>query len=141
MIRLRSLFITAIAGLVMLFPGCAKAPATHQNASAVQPTVPGYEGASTPPAVLNKKVSIISDPPGARIEINNDYVGDAPLEVEIPSVNGQFGMVYTTIRSTPRAYHIFEETYYAQSKYFGPFEAVPSRVLFQMNVPPPVTNQ
>lgn len=87
MITLKPLFITATAGLLLLFPGCTNAPATVQA-----PTI--------------QKVSIISDPPGARIEINNDYVGDAPLELDLPI---QFGGRAYTITATPR------ETGYVQT--------------------------
>ena len=41
----------------------------------------------TPPQKLFKKIKIISLPPGARIEVNDDYIGDAPISVEV-EVNG-----------------------------------------------------
>jgi hypothetical protein len=37
-----------------------------------------------------KKVEIVSEPAGARIEVNDNYVGDAPITVEIPQWVGQF---------------------------------------------------
>ncbi len=37
-----------------------------------------------PDQPLKAKVEIISEPAGARIEVNDNYVGDAPITVEIP---------------------------------------------------------
>ena len=126
MITLKPLFITAIAGLVLLILGCTSAPTTHENPSAVQ----------SPTPALTIKISIISDPPGARIEINNNYVGDASLEVDSSAFHWLPGLGHdpVTITATPR------ENGYVQSKYWGPFDPAPSRVLFQMNLRP-VTNQ
>ena len=40
----------------------------------------GLTGCETPPL----RTRIISEPPGARIEVNGNYVGPAPVEVTLP---------------------------------------------------------
>jgi hypothetical protein len=50
-----------------------------------------------PPPPAYKNVQIISDPPGARIEINGNYIGDA-LDPDNP---GHF-YCYTVIRAYPK---------------------------------------
>jgi hypothetical protein len=37
-----------------------------------------------------QKVLIVSQPPGARIEINGQYVGDTPTTVEVETSDGRF---------------------------------------------------
>jgi hypothetical protein len=82
----------------------------------------------------NKRVEIISVPAGARIEVNDDYVGDAPIIVEIPQQEGYFTAT-TTIRALPT------ETGYTQTKMFFPSmgglgDKVPSRILFDTRLGP-----
>jgi PEGA domain len=108
----------AVVGLLVLgMVGCS-ANATHQNASAVE-ALP-----------LTQKISIISDPPGAHIDINNNYVGDAPIEADwYPHwLMGSHDPLVIT--ATPR------EAGYVQRKEFGPFDPAPDRVRFQMNLQP-----
>jgi PEGA domain-containing protein len=90
----------------------------------------GLSGRST------KQVQILSEPPGARIEINGGYVGDAPVTVTIPTLRGWFTQI-TTIRALPT-----RPGQYVQSKVFQggfttiPNDAVPSRVFFEMRLGP-----
>ena len=85
-----------------------------------------------------KQLQIISDPPGARIEINEDYIGDAPLTVTIPcDEDGQFKQP-TTIRALPT-----QPGHYVQRKDFPggglvswSGDRVPSRVFFDTRLGP-----
>jgi len=78
-----------------------------------------------------KKVEIVSEPVGARIEVNDDYVGNAPITVEIPQWTGQF-YKNTVIRAIPN-----EAGDYVQSKYFSVgSEQIPPRILFNMRLGP-----
>lgn len=98
-------------------------------------------GCATSPEKEHQGVTeIISDPPGARIEVNGNYLGDAPLTTQIrhhPSDKVVMGMV--TIRALPRA-----EGQYVQVKVFRgpqyPFDphrdVVPERVFFNMKLKP-----
>jgi hypothetical protein len=78
---------------------------------------------------------VISDPPGARIELDGDYIGDAPLEIrwEGWSANRVFYKDHT-LRALP-----IHEGQYVQSKFFrnGVFEPrdqIPKTILFVMNL-------
>ena len=44
-----------------------------------------------PPAT--KTIQIISDSPGVRIEVNDDYVGDAPVSITVPTDRAKFTKV------------------------------------------------
>ena len=55
---------------------------------------------SVPVQPAKAKVEVVSEPAGARIEVNNDYVGDAPITVEIPQNSGYFTQE-TVIRALP----------------------------------------
>jgi hypothetical protein len=87
----------------------------------------------SPPAATiaaTKTIQIISDPPSARIEVNDDYVGDAPISITVPTLNGDFAKG-TTIRAIPSL-----QGNYLQAKFFDPGMSVPSRILFDMGLVP-----
>jgi hypothetical protein len=91
-----------------------------------------------------KKVEILSDPAGARIEVNDNYVGDAPITVEIPQRASYFTQ-NTVIRALPA-----EGGDYVQVKYFSGSipdawypetvgvhrDQIPSRIFFDMRLGP-----
>jgi PEGA domain len=91
-----------------------------------------------------KKVEILSDPAGARIEVNDNYVGDAPITVEIPQRAGYFTQ-NTVIRALPT-----QGGDYVQAKYFSGSipdawypetvgakrDQIPSRIFFDMRLGP-----
>jgi hypothetical protein len=63
-----------------------QAPSTKRVEIASEPTgIP----VGRSPALWDsaKKIEIVSEPAGARIEVNDDYVGDAPITVPIRTVN------------------------------------------------------
>jgi hypothetical protein len=73
-----------------------------------------------------KTIQVIADSPGVRIEVNGDYVGDAPISITVPTDHAKFAKV-TTIRATPTL-----PGEYVQSKHFDATSDVPSRILFSM---------
>jgi hypothetical protein len=88
-----------------------------------------------PPPPVYKTVQIISEPPGARIEINGNYIGDAPL--------------FTTIRKDSRYQRFYSSTViraypkgdgYVQTKNFAPGTLegfyLPDRIFFDTNLHP-----
>jgi hypothetical protein len=126
--------------------GCSSSPYRAQTPplSAYRP-VPSVPSASAVPAQSAKaKVEIISDPAGARIEVNDNYVGDAPITVEIPEKAGYFTQ-NTIIRALPT-----EGGDYVQAKYFSGSipdawypetvgahrDQIPSRIFFDMRLGP-----
>lgn len=90
------------------------------------------------------KVEIISEPVGARIEVNDNYVGDTPITVEILQDGGYFTR-NTVIRASPT-----EGGDYVQTKYFSGSmpdawhpetvgaerDQIPSRIFFDMRLGP-----
>jgi hypothetical protein len=105
--------------IVFLFAGCASPSSSPTSAAASSPT-----------PTSQKKVLIVSEPAGARIEINEDYVGDAPIEVKIETnLNGSFARG-ATIKATPLG------AGYVQPKYFDPGMPVPSRLFFDTRLGP-----
>ena len=78
---------------------------------------------------------ITSEPPGARIEVNNDYIGDTPLEMnwEGYTENDSFASNYT-VRALPRA-----PGQEVQVKTFNWwYDKIPKHIFFDMNL---ISNQ
>jgi hypothetical protein len=70
---------------VLIFSACAQTPQ-----SAYHPPVP------TPPTAVPKTMQVISDPTGARIAVNQEYLGEVitfPTEVE----NGKYALERTIL--------------------------------------------
>lgn len=83
-----------------------------------------------------QRVQIVSQPPGAQIEVNGQYVGDAPTTVEVEtSTDGHFWRD-TIIKAYPK------ETGYTQIRVFNGksrwaiSDLVPSRIFFDTRVDP-----
>lgn len=74
---------------------------------------------------------IISDPPGAKIEINNQYVGETPVTIHIKRVFSYDWWGGFSIK----AYPVFAGQY-TQTKYIGMNESTPTKVYFNMNLGP-----
>ena len=86
-----------------------------------------------------RQVEILSEPPGARIEVNGNYIGDRPITTPLQcSSDGRF-LEHTTIRALPTI-----PGQYVQSKFFdGGYQyshqlnnSVPSQVFFDMRLGP-----
>jgi PEGA domain len=93
--------------------------------------------ASHPHAVRPRlKVQIVSQPTGAKIEVNGQYVGDAPLTVDIEASNDGRFWRDTIIKAYPK------DTGYTQIKAFNgksnwPIsDLVPSRIFFDTRTEP-----
>jgi hypothetical protein len=105
------------ASFFALLVGCASTP---------QPS------ASAP---VYKSVQIISEPAGARIEINGNYIGNAPLFTKIRK-DDQYERFYssTVIRAYPKG------DGYLQTKNFAPGTLegldLPDRIFFDTNLHP-----
>jgi hypothetical protein len=78
-----------------------------------------------PRSTATKTIQIMADSPGVRIEVNDDYVGDAPVSITVPTDQAKFTKV--TIIRAPTL-----EGEFVQSKHFDATSEVPSRILFSM---------
>jgi len=76
---------------------------------------------------------IDSDPPGARIEMNESVLGNAPLDVTLPQ-HGEYHQLRGKV--VLKAYPA-KEGEYKQEKVLFYRQQVPDRVLFIMTQPPP----
>jgi len=90
------------------------------------------------------KIEVTTSDPGAKIEVNKAYIGDAPLTITVyGDHDGTFrrGMDYII-----RAYPV-KPGQYLQTKTFsgggrlGPEERVPQRIFFDLNLPAPDKEQ
>lgn len=75
---------------------------------------------------------VISDPPGARIELDDDYIGDAPLEIKWEWLLRE--------RVFDRKHIITALPIYSgqqvQLKFFWPGDSIPKTILFDMKLVP-----
>jgi hypothetical protein len=78
-------------------------------------------------------VEVISDPPGAAIEVNGDYRGRAPCDVKIKGTgNRKIPLLQTTVvKAIPSRPGDF-----VQTKYFYDRDDVPRRLFFKMDLGP-----
>jgi PEGA domain len=110
--------LAALSGVILVISACT---AAQPNSSAsVKPT----------PSPTTKALQILSDPPGARIEINDNYVGETPITVQISLWGAGFTKA-TSIRAIPVV-----GGQYLQSKFFSAKDEVPDRIFFEMNLGP-----
>ena len=97
-------------------------------------TKPRRAAAALVPA--HQDILIESDPPGARIEVNDDYKGTAPLTVSLPILPNGSAQNFTRMVALPAPGQR------QQSKLFNPDHhsfgssgfAVPKRIFFVMNL-------
>ena len=86
---------------------------------------------------------IESDPPGARIEVNGEYVGTTPLQITLPRMyrSAWLGLLLGGQRIvsadplTIMAYPIHSGQY-TQTKYIGMDQATPRHIFFQIDLVP-----
>ena len=74
---------------------------------------------------------IISDPPGVKIEIDNQYVGETPLTIHINRAHGEYYWNGFSINATPT-----RPGQYTQRKYIDYTEPTPTKVYFNMYITP-----
>lgn len=77
----------------------------------------------------NYIVEFTSDPPGAKIEVENNYVGQTPCSLKFD------GTYSTTTTRIVNAYPN-QSGQYVQRKVFNPGEFYPQKMYFNMNVGP-----
>jgi hypothetical protein len=125
-----SLFVLSSAALIS-GTACSQPYAAQTSAPSV------YRSAVPSVSYQPAKVEIISEPAGARIEVNENYIGDAPITVEIDQ-NGGYFTQDTVIRALPT-----EAGDYVQAKRFsgnspdvGARNRIPSRIFFNMHLGP-----
>ncbi|MEO5803768.1 MAG: hypothetical protein ABIR24_09565 [Verrucomicrobiota bacterium] len=104
------------------------------------PIPPGAERG--PNGTMAYEVLVEASSPGARIEAQGEYVGEAPLRLKIfgdpDGTFHDFGEPYYEVRALPAATNQFVQTrVFGTGQMFGPQDRVPQRIYFDMNQPPP----
>jgi len=89
----------------------------------------------------SQSVQIISSPPGARIEVNGNYVGDAPGTIEIPSFGDGRFRERTIIRAIPTRDGDYTQTkvFFGYAAFDNPYlvsDRIPQRIFFDMRLRP-----
>ena len=108
-------FPVIMAALLLAFEGCASHPKT---------------------APQRKQVEITSIPPGAKIEINGRYVGDAPVRVDIDTTpTGRFWRD-TIVKAYPADKGFTQIRAYSGAARWNISDSVPSEIGFDTRVDP-----
>ena len=89
------------------------------------------------------EVLIDATPPGARIEVNGEVVGETPLRLKIfgdpDGTFHDFGSYYYGIRALPVTTNQFTQTrIFRTGHLFTPEDHIPREIHFDMNQPQPV---
>lgn len=89
-------------------------------------------------------VLVEASPPGARIEVNGQDMGEAPLHIKIfgdpDGTFHDFGSYYYVVRALPASTNQFVQTkVYRTGHLMTPEDHIPARIYFDMSrpVPPP----
>jgi PEGA domain len=110
------------------------------NSYSAHPLSADQPASSKPMRYEPKKTQIISEPPGERIEINDNYVGDAPITVELAQ-RGDYFDEDTVIRAIPTEGGDYPQTkrFLTSDPWYHPGSAgdkIPSRIFFNMHLVP-----
>ena len=90
---------------------------------------------TSPTPALKKKIHIVSEPVGARIEVDQDYIGYAPITVEVEADrHGDFAHM-TSIAASPSGPLPNNTPVYLQSLTFLMGQRIPSRLYFDNRQP------
>ena len=98
-------------------------------------TPPGAERG--PHGTIAYTVPLTASPPGARIDVNGEYVGNAPLTLKLfgdkDGTFHDFGSYYFVIRAFPLTTNQFPQVRYFRTGRFGPEDRIPKEIYFDMN--------
>ncbi len=93
-----------------------------------------------PAGTIAYHVQIESSEPGVRIEVNNDYIGDAPLMLKIfgdkDGTFHNFGSPEYVIRALPvKPGQYIQTKVFRTGGWFSPEDMIPRRIFFDMRQP------
>ncbi len=90
-------------------------------------------GCATEPRT--KTIEIITEPPGAKILVNEDYIGESPCTITVPASKTGFFTHYTTIEAMPiSAGQRPQLKTFAGGVSTSYDDPIPSRIYFNMNI-------
>lgn len=76
-------------------------------------------------------IEILTEPSGARIEVNDEFLGEAPLTATVARGCSAYSLNAVTIRALPR-----EAGHCTQGKFISSSDSVPRKVFFDMRLCP-----
>jgi hypothetical protein len=87
-------------------------------------------------------VTVDASPPGARIEVNGEDVGQTPVQIKIfGDVDGtfhDFGSYYYVVKASPISTNQFPQSrYFRTGHLLTPEDHIPSKIYFDMTQPQP----
>jgi hypothetical protein len=80
---------------------------------------------------INYETRVITEPPGVKIEVNNDYIGTSPCTVTFCGRRGRLFRGLCTINALP-----LEPGQWVQRKFFYDRAPIPKVVYFDMKLTP-----
>jgi hypothetical protein len=123
----------------LLVCSCADDPAIPSqpvvSSEPVHTPAPPQPPTPPPPQFRYKDMRVISQPPGARIELNGGFMGETPLSIKVPCTNDERFLEFVTIRALPTV-----EGHYTQTKFFSggntvlQNDHVPATIFFDMRL-------
>jgi len=120
--------MVALAATAVFLAGCAT------------PIPPGAERG--PHNTMAYEVSVEASAPGARIEVNGELVGDAPVRIKIfgdpDGTFHDFGSEFFEVRALPVGTNQFSQLrLFRTGRFLTPQDRIPKQIYFDMNQPPP----
>lgn len=120
--------MASVAATAVLLAGCAT------------PIPPGAERG--PHNTMAYEVSVEASAPGARIEVNGELVGEAPVTIKLfgdpDGTFHDFGSEFFEIRALPVGTNQFSQLrLFRTGRFLTPQDRIPQRIYFDMNQPPP----
>jgi hypothetical protein len=117
------------------------AAALVMTACQTPPPPPGGSVERGPHGTVPYDVLIEASAPGARIEVNGDYVGNAPLNLKVygdkDGTFHDFGSYYYLIKALPLTTNQYAQVRAFQTGHMmTPEDRIPQRIYFDLNQPP-----
>jgi hypothetical protein len=130
-IGMKTFLLAAAAGVAMVVAGCST------------PLPPGAEPG--PHNTMAYIIQINATPPGARIEVNGESIGNTPIQLKMfgdpDGTFHDFGSPYYVIRAMPLATNQFpQERVFMTGHMLSREDRIPSRIDFDMNQAVPLTS-
>ena len=104
------------------------------------PPPPGVEHG--PHGTIAHEVLVEASPPGAKVEVNGQIVGDTPIRLKIfgdkDGTFHDFGSEVYVIRALSLTTNQYPQTrVFGTGRWFGPEDRIPQQIYFDMNQRPP----
>jgi hypothetical protein len=119
---------------ILLFPSLAVAALGFLTGCETLPS----DVEKGPHGTIAYLVPIEASDPGARIEVNGEFVGNTPVTIKIfgdrDGTFHDFGSEYYMVKALPLATNQYQQAaYFGTGRWFGREDKIPSKITFDMN--------